>query len=32
MLVGTETDVIVVELGLTAPQQFLGHMKCSGLS
>ena len=32
MLVGTETDVIVVELGFTAPHQFSGHMDCSGLS
>ena len=32
MLVGTEADVTVVELGFTAPQQFLGHMECSGLS
>ena len=32
MLVGTEADVIVVEMGFTAPQQFSGHMECSGLS
>ena len=32
MLVGTEADVIVVELGFTAPQQFSGHMECSGFS
>ena len=32
MLVGTETDVIVVEMGFTAPQQFSDHMECSGLS
>ena len=29
MLVGTEADVIVVELGFTAPQHFSGHMECS---
>ena len=32
MLVGTEADVIVVEMGFTVPQQFSGHMECSGLS
>ena len=32
MLVGTEADVTVVELGFTAPQHFSGHMECSGLS
>ena len=32
MLVGTEADVIVVELGFNAPQQFSGHMECCGLS
>ena len=32
MVVGTETDVIVVELGFTVPQQFSGHMDCSELS
>ena len=32
MLVGTGTDVIVVELGFTAPQQFSDHMECSVLS
>ena len=32
MLVGTEADVTVVELGFTAPQQFSVHMECSGLS
>ena len=31
-LVVTEADVIVVELGFTAPQHFLGHMECSLLS
>ena len=30
MLVGTEADVIVVEMEFTAPQQFSGHMECSG--
>ena len=29
MLVGTEADVIGVELGFTAPQHFSGHMECS---
>ena len=28
MLVGTEADV---EMGITASQQFSGHMECSGL-
>ena len=28
----TEADVIAVEMGFTAPQQFLGHMECSWLS
>ena len=32
MLLGTEADVIVVELGFTAAQHFSGHMECSGLS
>ena len=32
MLVGTAADVIVVELGLTSPQHFSGHMECRGLS
>ena len=32
MLMGTEADVIVVELGFTFPQHFSGHMECSGLS
>ena len=27
MLVGTEADVTIVELGFTAPQQFSGHME-----
>ena len=32
MLLGTEADVIVVELGFTSAQHFSGHMECSGLS
>ena len=32
MLVGTEAEVIGVELGCTAPQHFSGHMECSQLS
>ena len=32
MLVGTEADMIVAELGFTAPQHFSGHMECSGLA
>ena len=32
MLVGTEADVIVVELGFTVPQHFLGQEECSLLS
>ena len=32
MLLGTEADVTVVELGFTAPQQFSGHMEGSRLS
>ena len=31
MLVGTEADVTVVELGFTAPQHFSCHMECSWL-
>ena len=30
MLVGTEADVIAIELGFTAPQQFSGHMDAVG--
>ena len=32
MLVGTEANVTVVELGFTDPQHFSGHMEFSGLS
>ena len=32
MLLGTEADVTVVELGFTVPQQFSGHMEGSRLS
>ena len=32
MLVGTEADVIFVELGFTASQHFSCHMECRQLS
>ena len=32
MLVGSEADVIVVEIGFTVPRHFSGYMEGSGLS